>query len=126
MNDAVIEFFFQYLLHTHHRTQQVFIFDTQLWLQLTTNTYGGISQALPKTKLIAYFEFDMLIVPVNIVGTHWLLMVVFINHESKTGTIVPLDSMSSGKKYDNYHAVVIRLLNTVSTNTHMHLKHTLI
>jgi Ulp1 family protease len=127
MNDAVLHFFFQYLLHSHHRSEHVYIFDTQLWLQLTSNTYGGISQTLMKKKLIAYFEFDVLIVPVNIVGYHWLLMIVMIDHESKTGTIVPLDSMSSGN-YNNYHAVVIQLLNTVSihsytrkhTHPHMH------
>jgi Ulp1 family protease len=124
MNDAVLHFFFQYLLHTHHRTEQVYIFDTQLWLQLTSITYGGISQALTQKKLIAYFEFDMLVVPVNIVGYHWLLMIVFINHESKTGTIVPLDSMSSGNKYNNYHAVVIQLLNTVSIHVTEHTQHT--
>jgi Ulp1 family protease len=116
LNDAIIHFFNQYLIQSHHRSEQVFIFDTQLCPQLMS---GNIGQALTTKTPVAYFEYDMLIIPMHI-ESHWFLMIVIINHETNTGTVVPLDSMSRGVDYSMYHAPIIRLLNTVRIQTHTH------
>ena len=68
-------------------------------------------------KSINVLDFDILIFPANIREWHWYSMVVFLNHITNSGTIVPINSLQ-GATYGDEHAAILRFLNKVIKTNH--------
>ncbi|GEQ72414.1 hypothetical protein JCM33374_g6101 [Metschnikowia sp. JCM 33374] len=87
LNDNIIDF---YLNMVSARSSNIFCWTTHFFSTLKSKGYPGVAR-WAKRKKVNLLEKDLVIVPINIMGTHWALAVV----DNQAKSIGYYDSLSS-------------------------------
>lgn len=89
LNDQIINAYFKLITSHKNNRQEVFAFDSYFWKTYTERKHDISSFRHLKTK--NYFEYDLLLCPINVNEGHWTLIAVHIADrviEYKTGFAV--------------------------------------